>query len=246
MGSTVSSISRKTVALAAGAALAVGGCTAGIVIAVQGSGQRDRHGGTAPARAAAAQRAAAPRLDQPRYGRPGRQRRGGHHRHLQPATARHRAAAGAVPGDRRVLAAGGRRRGLQAGDRLSGRHARHGHGGGRTGRTRTPSASSFKTGDYSTLRLQEILAQLGYLPLTWTPAPGATVPGGSAAAQLSAAYAPPAGTFQLGSRATRRSCSRSGRRARRTPSTRGPSPGSRPTTGCRSTGWPGPPYGRRC
>ena len=57
-------------------------------------------------------------------------------------------------------------------------------------------ASSFKTGDYSTLRLQEILAELGYLPMTWTPAPGATVPGENAATQLSAAYAPPAGTFQ--------------------------------------------------
>ncbi len=46
------------------------------------------------------------------------------------------------------------------------------------------------------MRLQEILAQLGYLPLTWTPAAGAAVPGPSAAAQLAAAYAPPAGTFQ--------------------------------------------------
>jgi hypothetical protein len=58
------------------------------------------------------------------------------------------------------------------------------------------TSSSFKTGDYSTLRLQEVLAQLGYLPLTWTPAAGVTVPGGSAAAQLSAAYAPPAGRFK--------------------------------------------------
>jgi peptidoglycan hydrolase-like protein with peptidoglycan-binding domain len=54
---------------------------------------------------------------------------------------------------------------------------------------------SFTTGQYSTLRLQEILAQLGYLPLTWTPAAGAAAPGAGAAAQLSAAYAPPAGTF---------------------------------------------------
>jgi peptidoglycan hydrolase-like protein with peptidoglycan-binding domain len=57
-------------------------------------------------------------------------------------------------------------------------------------------SSSFKTAGYSTLRLQEILAQLGYLPLTWTPATDAAAPGADAAAQLSAAYAPPAGTFQ--------------------------------------------------
>jgi lipoprotein-anchoring transpeptidase ErfK/SrfK len=54
---------------------------------------------------------------------------------------------------------------------------------------------SFTTGAYSTLRLQEILAQLGYLPLTWTPAAGAAVPGDNAQAQLAAAYDPPPGTF---------------------------------------------------
>lgn len=32
-----------------------------------------------------------------------------------------------------------------------------------------PSTVKFTTGSYSTLRLQQILAQLGYLPLTWTP-----------------------------------------------------------------------------
>ena len=76
---------------------------------------------------------------------------------------------------------------------------------GNNGRLR--SSASFTTGTYSTLRLQEVLAQLGYLPLTWTPAatprgyqgtsaPGTTAaPAGSAAAQLSAAYAPPTGTF---------------------------------------------------
>ena len=60
------SLSRKTVAWAAGAALAVGGCTAGIVVAVQGAGGsgtsapgtsasgtvRSGTGGTAAARAA--------------------------------------------------------------------------------------------------------------------------------------------------------------------------------------------------
>jgi hypothetical protein len=56
-------------------------------------------------------------------------------------------------------------------------------------------SSSFTTGTYSTLRLQEILAQLGYLPLTWTPAAAASVPGDNAQAQVAAAYDPPAGTF---------------------------------------------------
>jgi hypothetical protein len=83
------------------------------------------------------------------------------------------------------------------------------------------STVSFTTGDYSTLRLQQLLAQLGYLPLTWTPAAsgsGAAIPSGAAAAnggtadstdstdsasmnqEVSAAYDPPAGTltFQSG------------------------------------------------
>jgi peptidoglycan hydrolase-like protein with peptidoglycan-binding domain len=55
--------------------------------------------------------------------------------------------------------------------------------------------STFTTAAYSTLRLQEVLAQLGYLPLAWTPDMGAAIPAGSAAAQLAAAYAPPPGTF---------------------------------------------------
>jgi len=73
---------------------------------------------------------------------------------------------------------------------------------------------SFSTGSYSTLRLQQLLAQLGYLPLTWSPhfhgalmpdgastPGGAVTPGGGAArpdgaeAQLSAAYQPPDGLF---------------------------------------------------
>jgi peptidoglycan hydrolase-like protein with peptidoglycan-binding domain len=66
-------------------------------------------------------------------------------------------------------------------------------------------AVSFSTASYSTLRLQQLLAQLGYLPLTWSPhfdgaisgavmPSGAVTPGG-AEAQLSAAYQPPAGQF---------------------------------------------------
>lgn len=62
-------------------------------------------------------------------------------------------------------------------------------------RDRSGYSSVFTTAQYSTLRLQQILAQLGYLPLTWRPALGGAVPPHSAAAQLAAAYSPPPGTF---------------------------------------------------
>jgi hypothetical protein len=64
-----------------------------------------------------------------------------------------------------------------------------------TGTTASSTTSTFKTGKYSTLRLQEILAQLGYLPLTWTPTDGSAAPGDSLQAQMAAAYDPPDGTF---------------------------------------------------
>lgn len=78
------------------------------------------------------------------------------------------------------------------------------------------STVSFTTGTYSVLRLQQILAQLDYLPLTWTASASgasASIPAGAPAAagsgsatasgsattglnqQVSAAYQPPAGTF---------------------------------------------------
>jgi peptidoglycan hydrolase-like protein with peptidoglycan-binding domain len=57
-----------------------------------------------------------------------------------------------------------------------------------------PVTDRFRTRSYSTLRLQELLAQLGYLPLTWTPS-GSTPAAGDRPAQLSAAYHAPAGTF---------------------------------------------------
>jgi peptidoglycan hydrolase-like protein with peptidoglycan-binding domain len=54
----------------------------------------------------------------------------------------------------------------------------------------------FKTGGYQTARLDQLLAQLGYLPLTWTPASAASVPAATdAAGQLSAAYSAPQGSF---------------------------------------------------
>jgi len=54
---------------------------------------------------------------------------------------------------------------------------------------------SFTTASFSTLRLQQLLSQLGYLPLTWTPTATAVISPGNANAELSAAYQPPAGTF---------------------------------------------------
>jgi hypothetical protein len=54
----------------------------------------------------------------------------------------------------------------------------------------------FWTGSYSTVRLEQLLAQLGYLPLDWMPVTGnLPVASSNANAQLSAAYNPPPGTF---------------------------------------------------
>jgi peptidoglycan hydrolase-like protein with peptidoglycan-binding domain len=59
------------------------------------------------------------------------------------------------------------------------------------------STIKFTTGAYSTLRLQELLSQLGYLPFNWTPSDSSTgnVPSNDASAQLAAAYNAPAGSF---------------------------------------------------
>ena len=58
-----------------------------------------------------------------------------------------------------------------------------------------PVSAHFRTGTFSTLRLQQLLAQLGYLPLNWTPV-GLSGPSASDVnAQLSAAYSAPLGTF---------------------------------------------------
>jgi hypothetical protein len=65
-----------------------------------------------------------------------------------------------------------------------------------TGGTLASSVSpSFKTGSFSTMRLQELLAQLGYLPLTWTSTSQTVISPGNARAELSAAYSAPAGAF---------------------------------------------------
>jgi hypothetical protein len=69
-----------------------------------------------------------------------------------------------------------------------------------------PVTARFQMAGWSTLRLEQLLARLGYLPLTWAPvrssapagqagqAGGSTAPL-SYAAQLSAVYTPPAGVF---------------------------------------------------
>jgi hypothetical protein len=69
---------------------------------------------------------------------------------------------------------------------------------------------TFRTQDWSTLRLEQLLAQLRYFPLTWRPqsadlpGPAARMmprtsasgaPGRDRAAQLAAVYSPPPGTF---------------------------------------------------
>jgi len=62
--------------------------------------------------------------------------------------------------------------------------------------TTAATTFSFTTGQYSVVRLDQLLSLLGYLPVTWKPAnPSGDIPAADASAQLSAAYDPPAGTF---------------------------------------------------
>jgi hypothetical protein len=207
----VGSLSRKTVAWAAGAALAVGGCTAGIVIAVQGAGGSGTGGsgtgGTAAARAAVKEEPLRVVAISPASGERAANGAGAitvTYNQPLPATAPLPTLSPAIPGswqrtgDAAVFTP---ETGFPQGTHVT-VTARTGGSGTRA------EASSFKTGKYSALRLEEVLAQLGYLPLTWTPAAGAATAGAtgatsaasvtsitSPAAELSAAYAPPAGTF---------------------------------------------------
>jgi peptidoglycan hydrolase-like protein with peptidoglycan-binding domain len=57
-----------------------------------------------------------------------------------------------------------------------------------------PVSVTFRTGQFSVLRLQQLLAQLGYLPLNWSPVTQ-DAPAANANAQLSAAFSPPLGNF---------------------------------------------------
>ena len=61
-------------------------------------------------------------------------------------------------------------------------------------------SQSFTTASFSTMRLQQLLTQLGYLPMTWKAKPGPAIGAGNAKAQLAAAYHAPAGTFSLAER----------------------------------------------
>jgi len=64
------------------------------------------------------------------------------------------------------------------------------------GAKNTMWTDSFTTGGYSLLRLQQLLAELGYLPLSWAATDARDTAGpDDAAAQLAAAYTPPAGDF---------------------------------------------------
>jgi L,D-transpeptidase catalytic domain/Bacterial Ig-like domain len=65
--------------------------------------------------------------------------------------------------------------------------------GGTLGSDLSPS---FTTASFSTMRLQQLLAQLGYLPLTWTSDSPTTISPTNAQAELEAAYNAPAGTFK--------------------------------------------------
>ncbi len=73
---------------------------------------------------------------------------------------------------------------------ISAAGAKAGNGGTLT----SGKSQSFTTGSFSTMRLQQLLAQLGYLPLTWTSQSSGVGPA-NARAELSAAYSAPAGTF---------------------------------------------------
>jgi L,D-transpeptidase catalytic domain/Bacterial Ig-like domain len=66
--------------------------------------------------------------------------------------------------------------------------------------TTAATSVSFTTGQYSMLRLDQLLSQLGYIPVTWTPTDtSGDIPATDASAQLSAAYDPPSGTFTFNS-----------------------------------------------
>jgi hypothetical protein len=66
--------------------------------------------------------------------------------------------------------------------------------------TAAATSFSFTTGQYSVLRLEQLLSQLGYIPVSWTPQDSSgDIPATDASAQLAAAYDPPSGTFSFDS-----------------------------------------------
>jgi len=200
----VRSISRKTAAWATGAVIAVGGATAGIVAATSsGGGETAAQTAAATAKAATAAHAAKIAAEPLRLVSitPGADARAANGAagvtvtYNKPLTA-----SDPLPTLKPAVAGSWTRQGdtavftptagYPAGTKVTVSAVAE---QGKT--TDRSTSSSFTTGKYSTLRLQEILSQLGYLPLTWTPAAGASVPGDSAQGQLAAAYDPPAGSF---------------------------------------------------
>jgi len=78
---------------------------------------------------------------------------------------------------------------------LAGMVSSAGQAAGNGGTLGSNLTKSFTTGSFSTMRLQQVLTQLGYLPMTWKPSSGPAVSPADAKAQLAAAYWAPAGTF---------------------------------------------------
>jgi len=78
---------------------------------------------------------------------------------------------------------------------LSGVVSAAGNTAGNGGTLSSTQKLSFTTASFSTMRLQQLFAQLGYLPMTWKSKSGAVVAATSAHAELAAAYAAPTGTF---------------------------------------------------
>ena len=58
-----------------------------------------------------------------------------------------------------------------------------------------PVTVQFRTGRLQRVRIEQLLAQLGYLPLTWAPLTGQAALLTDPNAQLSAAYSPPQGSY---------------------------------------------------
>ena len=78
---------------------------------------------------------------------------------------------------------------------LSGVISVAGNTDGNGGTLNAPQTVSFTTASFSNLRLQQLLAQLGYLPMTWTSKSATAISSSNAHAELAAAYSAPAGTF---------------------------------------------------
>jgi hypothetical protein len=62
---------------------------------------------------------------------------------------------------------------------------------------RSAYKATFTTAAYSNLRLQQLLAQLGYLPMSWSADLGGTITPDNEAEQVAAAYSPPTGSFTM-------------------------------------------------